>query len=113
MSLIPGYEDYFHGKENAITAKKLQEGNDCIVIGYGQSMTPIMKSGQPAFVEHLTSETILKKGDIVFCRVNGHYYLHKIWAVKSKNSFLIGNNHGHANGTVGRKNIFGIVTKIL
>lgn len=113
MPPIPGYEDYFHGRENAITAKKLSEGNDCVVIGFGQSMTPIMKSGQPAFVKALTPDTILRKNDIVFCRVKGHYYLHKIWAIKGKNSFLIGNNHGHANGTISRNNIFGIVEKII
>lgn len=110
--MIPGYENYFHGKENAITAKKLQEGQDCIVIGYGQSMTPILKNAQPAFVEALKETTELKKGDIVFCKVNGYYYLHKIWSVKGPNSFLIGNNHGHANGTVSRNSIYGIVTKI-
>lgn len=110
---VPGYENYFHGKENAETARRLAAGEDCVVIGYGQSMTPIMKSGQPAFVRALTPETKLEKDDIVLCKVNGHHYLHKIWAVKGPDSFLIGNNHGHANGTVGRRNIFGIVEKIL
>lgn len=110
---VKGYEEYFHGKENAISAKKLQEGETIVVIGYGQSMTPIMKSGQPALVEPVTEDSVLNKNDIVLCRVNGHYYLHKIWSVKNNNSYLIGNNHGHANGTVSRKNIFGIVTKII
>lgn len=107
------YKDLFHGKENAITAKKLQEGHTCVVTGFGQSMTPILKSGQPALVEPVTDNTELKKNDIVLCKVNGYYYLHKIWSVKNNNSYLIGNNHGHANGTISRKNIFGIVTKII
>ena len=111
--MVQGYEQYFHGKENAITAKKLQEGESCIVIGYGQSMTPILKNAQPVFCEPVKADTKLEKDDIVMCKVNGHYYLHKIWSVKNNNSFLIGNNHGHANGTVSRKNIYGIVTKIL
>lgn len=112
MKKIKGYEDYFHGKENDITAKKLKEGENCVVTGYGRSMTPILKSGQSVFVETVSPDTELKKGDIVFCRVHGHYYLHKIWSVKGKDSFLIGNNHGQANGTIGKANIFGITTKI-
>lgn len=110
--MLEGHENYFCGKENAITAKKLQEGQDCVVVGIGNSMAPILKSKQACFVEALKEDTFLEKGDIVFCKVNGYYYLHKIWAVKN-NSYLIGNNHGHANGTVSRKSIFGKVTKIL
>lgn len=34
------------GKENAITVQHLQKGEVCKVIGVGQSMTPILKSGQ-------------------------------------------------------------------
>lgn len=37
----------FEGKENAITAEHLKNGEICKVVGYGQSMTPILKSGQP------------------------------------------------------------------
>ena len=36
----------YKGKENAITAQKLKDGEICIVQGFGQSMTPILKSGQ-------------------------------------------------------------------
>ena len=35
----------FHGKENAIAAQKLREGRTCLVTGYGNSMTPILESG--------------------------------------------------------------------
>ena len=34
----------FEGKENAITAEHLKNGEICKVVGYGQSMTPILKS---------------------------------------------------------------------
>ena len=33
----------FEGKENAITAEHLKNGEICKVVGYGQSMTPILK----------------------------------------------------------------------
>ena len=105
--------DYsFTGKENAITAEHLHNGEVCKVIGFGQSMTPILKSGQPVIVAPLTDETELEKNDIVFCKVNGHYYLHKISAIKGK-SYQISNNHGHVNGTISRNCISGKVIEIL
>ena len=103
----------FQGKENKITADKLKEGNDCIVIGYGQSMTPLLRSGQAVIVKALTENDILKKNDIVFCKVNGHYYLHKISAIKHNKRFQISNNHGHVNGWISRNNIYGKVVKVL
>lgn len=36
----------YKGKENYETVKHLMAGEECIVTGYGQSMTPILKSGQ-------------------------------------------------------------------
>ena len=36
----------YEGKENAVTAQRLKNGETCKVTGYGQSMTPILKSGQ-------------------------------------------------------------------
>lgn len=76
-------------------------------------MTPILKSRQPVIVEPITDETILKKRDIVFCKVNGHFYLHLIHSIRNNNQFLIGNNHGHMNGWVGRNSVFGKVVEIL
>lgn len=105
--------DLYYGKENAITAQKLREGQICHVTGYGNSMTPILKNGQSVICEPVTQETELKKNDIVLCKVGGHYYLHKIVAKKAGDRYTIGNNHGHINGTVGRRNIFGVVTKKL
>ena len=102
----------FTGKENAISAEHLKKGETCKVVGFGQSMTPILKSGQPVIVAPLTKETELNKNDIVFCKVNGHYYLHKISAVKGK-TYQISNNHGHVNGTITRNSIYGKVVEIL
>jgi len=102
----------YEGKEDKYAAEHLMKGETCKVVGYGQSMTPILKSGQPVIVVPITDETIIKKNDIVFCKVNGHYYLHKVLALKGK-AYQIGNNHGHVNGTVGRKCIYGKVVEIL
>lgn len=103
----------YEGKENAITAEHLKHGEICKIIGFGQSMTPILKSGQPVICIPVTENTILKKNDIVFCKVKGNYYLHKISAIKNGVSYQISNNHGHINGTITRSNIYGKVVKIL
>ena len=103
----------FEGKENAITAEHLRNGETCKVVGFGQSMTPILKSGQPVICKPVTEDTELKKNDIVLCKVKGNYYLHKISAIKNGVSYQISNNHGHVNGTITRSNIFGIVVGIL
>lgn len=102
----------FEGKENAITMQHLLNGETCKVVGFGQSMVPILKSGQACIVEPVTGDTILKKNDIVFCKVSGHFYLHKISAIKG-NSYQISNNHGHINGTISKKNIYGVVVQKL
>lgn len=103
----------FEGKENAIAAQKLREGNICKLTGYGQSMVPILKSGQSVICIPVTDEVELVKDDIVMCKVGGHYYLHKIVAVKKGGRYVIGNNHGHINGTIGRNNIYGLVVEKL
>lgn len=104
----------YHGKEDRATSEHLMNGETCKVTGVGNSMTPILKSRQSVICEPVTEETQLKKRDIVLCHVRGHYYLHLIWAIKNNGEqFLIGNNHGHPNGWVPRKNIFGKVVEIL
>ena len=103
----------FTGKENKISADHLQAGETIIIVGFGQSMTPILKSGQPAIITPVTAETVLKKNDVVFFKVSGHYYLHKITAIRNGTTFQISNNHGHANGWVSKNCIYGIMTKKL
>ena len=103
----------YEGKENAITAPHLKNGEVSKVVGFGQSMTPILKSGQPVICKPVTEDTDLKKNDIVLCKVKGKYYLHKISAIKNGVSYQISNNHGHVNGTIGKNNIYGLVAEIL
>lgn len=103
----------FNGKENVETMKHLQNGEECIVTGFGQSMTPRLSSGQPVRCIPVDDTTELNKKDIVFCKVNGHFYLHQISAIRNKKSYQISNNHGHVNGWVSRKCIYGKVVEIL
>lgn len=92
--------DYtYEGKENAATAQRLRGGEICKVVGYGNSMTPKLKSGQPVICILVTDDVEIKKGDIVMCKVRGHYYLHLVHAVKNE-SYLIGNCGSFAEGAV-------------
>ena len=84
-------------KENVQTIEKLKSGKTCLVQGFGQSMTPILKSGQVCKVVPITEDMLLKKNDIVLCKVKGHIYLHKISAI-SGNRYQISNNHKDVNG---------------
>ena len=106
----------YAGAENLETATKLKEGEVCKVTGVGNSMTPILKSRQAVICEPVTEETELEKKDIVLCKVRGYFYLHLVWATRTegeKEMYLIGNNHGHANGWIPRTQVFGKVVEIL
>lgn len=98
--------------ENLFTANKLQEEEMKLkVTGVGNSMTPILKSKQAVIVSSFKSDIDdIKKGDIVFCKVNGYFYLHLVHGVKGK-QYLIGNNHGRKNGWTDK--IYGKVVEIL
>ncbi len=76
----------------------------------GNSMTPIIKSGQQHELAPVKSIDDIKVGDIVYCKVKGNYYTHLVKA-KGDKGCLIGNNRGGINGWT--KNVYGKVTKIL
>lgn len=76
----------------------------------GNSMLPILKSNQPVTLEPIGGRE-LKVGDIVFCKVGGGFYTHKISKIRGKQC-QISNNHHFVNGWVSRNSIYGIVTKI-
>lgn len=96
----------------SMIAKLLQEGQR--IERYkeaGNSMLPIIKSNQPVTLEPVTENMELKKNDIVFCRVRGNYYTHKISKIKGK-QYQISNNHGYVNGWISKDKIFGKVVHI-
>lgn len=95
-------------KENYTAVLALADHEKIFIQGIGQSMTPKLKSGEICIVQRVTSDTELSKNDIVFCKARGNYYLHLISAIKG-NTYQISNNHGHSNGWVSRKNIYGKV----
>ena len=77
----------------------------------GHSMKGKIESGQLCTVEPLLDYSILNKGDIVLCKVNGSEYLHLVKAVQGSR-FQIGNNRGGINGWIGPNSIFGKCVKI-
>lgn len=90
---------------------KLQNGE--IILRYkehGNSMLPIIKSGQPVTLEPI-NERELKVGDIVFCKVKGNYCTHLISKIRGK-QYQISNNHNYVNGWITKNSIYGIVTNI-
>ena len=75
---------------------------------FGNSMTPILKSGS---LLTFKKEKEYEIGDIVFCRVKGRIIdAHKITKKDARRGYLISNNHGYDNGWT--RNIYGKVIKI-
>lgn len=95
--------------------EKLKEGKAVEFRPKGNSMQPKINSGDLVKVEPIKDYSKIKKGDIVFCKVSGNYYVHLVQAVVQKMGgyrFQIGNNKNHTNGTVSQNQVFGKVTNI-
>jgi hypothetical protein len=92
--------------------EKLQKGEKVICYKEsGNSMTPILKSRQGVDLEPISDSTALNIDDIVYCKINGGFYTHKITAIK-EDQYQISNNHGHVNGWIHKDKIYGRVCKI-
>lgn len=76
----------------------------------GYSMTGLVNDGDLVTVEPL-GDRVLKKGDIVLCKVMGNQYLHLVKAVDGKR-VLIGNNRGGTNGWTSLAQVYGYCTKV-
>lgn len=100
-------------RETKAAADVLASGKPCVIMGIGNSMTPILRSGQCVLAEPITDKTTIGKRDIVFCKVRGNYYVHLVHGTRTNGQFLIGNNHGRMNGWIPRRNIFGKISEIL
>lgn len=86
--------------------ERLKSGETFITSEKGNSMTPLLMSGQKHKLAPVKL-TEVKTGDIVFCKVNGHYYTHLVWSTSPERGVLIGNNKKHANGWT--KQVYGKV----
>ncbi|MBR2245994.1 MAG: S24/S26 family peptidase [Bacilli bacterium] len=80
---------------------RLEAGEIIVSREPGSSMEPILKSREPVILTPITiDEAIkyLKKGDIVFAKVHGNCYTHKVYEIDQTKGVKIGNNRGHENG---------------
>ena len=90
--------------------ENLQKGETITTSEKGNSMSPLIKSGQ----EHRVAPAKwndCQVGDIVYCKVKGNYYTHLVKAKNDEKGLLIGNNKGGVNGWT--KQVFGRVIQIL
>lgn len=85
-------------------AEKLLKGETVQCAPRGNSMLPRIKSGQ--LITLSPDLTNLHKGDVVFCKVKGRYFVHLLSAIQGER-YQISNNSGHVNGWIGKNSIFG------
>ena len=79
-----------------VLQRELEEAGYGYMTCFGNSMLPILKSGQRVRFEKQDEYEI---GDIVFCKVRGRYIdAHKITKKNKKKGYMIANNSGHENG---------------
>jgi phage repressor protein C with HTH and peptisase S24 domain len=93
---------------------KLALGETVSFRPHGNSMQPIIESGNLVTVEPISKHSI-KEGDVVFCKVKGTFYVHLVEAVMRKKGdtlVQIGNNKKHTNGTISIDDVFGKVVKV-
>lgn len=92
-----------------IIKDKLDDGGEVVFTLTGNSMLPFMKDGKTT-VTIKKVENKLKRGDIVFYRVNNQYILHRILRVK-KNYVIICGDGLNRLEFVEEKNIFAVLVR--
>lgn len=88
----------------------LIRGESIITSEKGNSMVPLIKSGQKHKLEPITWVMCNLK-DIVYCKVKGRFYTHLVKGINLEKGLLIGNNKGGINGWT--KQVYGRVTEII
>jgi hypothetical protein len=90
--------------------ERLLNGETFTTSEKGNSMTPLIKSGQEHVLAPVNIEDV-QIGDIVYCKVKSYFYTHLVKAISSEKGLLIGNNKGGINGWT--KNVYGKVIQII
>lgn len=90
--------------------QRLAEGEVIITSEKGNSMLPLIKSGQSHELSPCKLDDV-EVGDIVYCKVRGRFYTHLVTAKNDDRGVQISNNHGFVNGWT--KRVFGKVTRVL
>ena len=90
--------------------ERLLNGEKFITSERGNSMSPLIKSGQKHELSPANVNDV-KVNDIVYCKCKSKFYTHLVKAKNDKRGCLIGNNKGGINGWT--KQIYGVVTNII
>ncbi len=88
---------------------ELEKGRTASCRPRGNSMVPIVRSGQLCTIEPVTLAAV-SKDDVVLCRVKGAQYLHLVKQVAADGRVLIGNNRGGTNGWT--RTVYGRLTRV-
>lgn len=89
-------------------AASVQAGRRVKFEAKGHSMEPLVKNNEIVTVRPL--DRPLSVGDVVLARVRGHWYLHRVTALRQGQA-QIGNNHGGINGWTSTKNVIGLLER--
>lgn len=92
---------------------RLQRGLTVQLRPKGQSMVPVIRSGQLCTLAPVKDHRDLQVGDVVLSRVQGAVRLHKISAIdRPKGRVQISNQRGFVNGWTGYGKVYGILVKV-
>ena len=89
--------------------KRLEEGETFETSEKGNSMVPLIHSGQTHTLAPIKWQDC-KVGDAVYCKVRGNYYTHLVKATDPIRGCQIGSNRGSINGWT--KAVFGKVISV-
>ncbi len=96
--------------------RDLLDGHTIRMKPLGNSMSPIIQSGQEVEIVPYDSAMGVNPGDVLFCKVNGRIVLHlALLCIRLPGSegtaWMICNASGHVNGCT--REIYGRVSKII
>lgn len=90
-----------------MAADALAGGAELVVMyPRGNSMTPLIQSGQRVVVRRLSEDDLVEVGDVVLAKVRGRMLLHLVTGVDGQR-VQVSNNHGHVNGWTVRSKVYG------
>jgi len=92
-------------------SRLLHEGREVVMVPKGNSMRPFIR-GQVDNVR-LQPIEVLKVGDIVLARYNGHYVLHRIIAIEGDQVTLMGDGNLQGVEQVLKSDVIGVVVEII
>lgn len=96
----------------SVLAERVMAGATVTCRPVGNSMAPLIRSGQEVEIAPAAPERI-EPEDIVLVRVSGRVYLHKVLTVdRARRRARIGNNRGGVNGWAGFERVYGICVSV-